>query len=150
MNSSVAAAGSDLRFGAVGIGDRLPELRNTPTRVQLFRYSAVTWNTHRIHFDSDYAAVEGYPDVLVQSHLHGAFLTRLCTDWMGARGRLTRLAVTVKRFAVPGDVLICAGTVTGVEKVDDHSGLVHLGLEEIRESDATVCAVGTASVALPV
>ncbi|GII94456.1 MaoC/PaaZ C-terminal domain-containing protein [Sinosporangium siamense] len=149
MSSSTTATSRDLRFGAVHVGDRLPEMRHAPTRLQLFRYSAVTWNTHRIHFDPDYAAHEGYPDVLVQSHLHGAFLVTLCTEWMGASGRLTRLEVSVRRYAVPGDVLVCAGEVTGVEQVEEGHGLVHLNVTETRESDNTVCAIATATIALP-
>ncbi|MDQ6523956.1 acyl dehydratase [Nocardioides sp. LHD-245] len=138
-----------LRFGDVQLGDRLPELRRVPTRLQVYRYSAVTWNSHRIHFDPDYAAAEGYPDVLVQSHLHGAFLTSLCTGWIGSAGRLRRLAVSVRRFAVPGDVLTCGGEVVGTERSDDGLGLVHLDLKEIRESDDAVCAIASATVALP-
>ncbi|GAA2811039.1 MaoC/PaaZ C-terminal domain-containing protein [Kribbella solani] len=138
-----------LRFGDVSVGDRLPELRRTPSRLQLFRYSAVTWNSHRIHFDAEYAASEGYPDVLVQSHLHGAFLVSLCTDWIGPTGTLRRLEVTVRRYAVPGDVLVCTGTVTGAERADDGTGLLHLDLTETRESDQVRCAVATATVALP-
>ncbi len=138
-----------LRFGSVHIGDRLPEIRRTPSRLQLFRYSAVTWNSHRIHFDPDYAAAEGYPDVLVQSHLHGAFLASLCTDWMGDGGRLARLEVSVRRYAVPGDELVCRGEVTGLEPGDDGHGLVHVSLAETRESDRTVCVVGSATIAVP-
>ncbi|WP_052402400.1 FAS1-like dehydratase domain-containing protein [Muricoccus aerilatus] len=33
--------------------------------VQVFRYGAITWNAHRIHYDADYArGVEGYPGVV--------------------------------------------------------------------------------------
>lgn len=149
MIGSSAAAGRELRFSAVRVGDRLPETRHTPTRLQLFRYSAVTWNTHRIHFDPDYAAAEGYPDVLVQSHLHGAFLVSLCTDWMGRRGRLARLEVSVRRYAVPGDLLVCSGEVRDVEQAGESHGLVHLGVTETRESDGTVCAIATATIELP-
>jgi 3-methylfumaryl-CoA hydratase len=36
----------------------------------LFRYSALTFNAHRIHYDRQYArAVEGYPDLVVQGPL---------------------------------------------------------------------------------
>ncbi|WP_033288570.1 MaoC/PaaZ C-terminal domain-containing protein [Amycolatopsis jejuensis] len=129
---------------SVQVGDQLPELRRTPSRLQLFRYSAVTWNTHRIHFDPDYAEAEGYPDVLVQSHLHGAFLVSLCTGWMGEAGRLTRLEVSVRRYAVPGDELVCRGEVTGIEP----DGLVHVRLTETRESDGAVCAEGSATIAI--
>ncbi|WP_327152016.1 acyl dehydratase [Nocardia sp. NBC_01329] len=149
MKSPISFTHHAPRFDAVRIGDRLPEIRHTPTRMQLFRYSAVTWNTHRIHFDPDYAVVEGYPDVLVQSHLHGAFLVGLCTEWMGAGGHLARLAVTVRRYAVPGDTLICSGVIAGLERLDGDKGVVHLDLRETRESDDAVCAVATASVALP-
>jgi acyl dehydratase len=143
------AGPEQVRFGAVRVGDSLPEERRLPSRLQVFRYSAVTWNSHRIHFDSDYAADEGYPDVLVQSHLHGAFLTTLCTNWMGSQGRLSRLEVTVKRYAVPGDVLVCRGTVEELVPIEDDKGIVRIALTETREADQVVCAAGSATVVLP-
>ncbi len=47
-----------------------------PTSKELFRYSAATFNTHRIHYDQSYATqAEGYPDLVV----HGPLIaTRLC------------------------------------------------------------------------
>jgi 3-methylfumaryl-CoA hydratase len=46
-----------------------------PDRVLLFRYSALTYNGHRIHYDQAYArAVEGYPDVVVHGPLLATFL----------------------------------------------------------------------------
>ena len=44
------------------VGDVLPPLKHTATVMQLFRYSAVTWNPHRIHFDQSYASREGIAD----------------------------------------------------------------------------------------
>ena len=39
----------------------------TPTPTDLFRFSAVTFNAHRIHYDRAYAQeIEGYPDLVVQ------------------------------------------------------------------------------------
>jgi acyl dehydratase len=134
-------------FQDVEIGEQLPPLVKKPTHVQLFRYSAVTWNAHRIHYDQRYAAEEGYPDVLVQSHLHGAFLTQLCTRWMGSGGRLKSLKVSVKRFSVPGDTLTCKGTV--VEKrEEDGKGIVVVDLEEVNQREE-VCAPGCAVIELP-
>jgi 3-methylfumaryl-CoA hydratase len=48
----------------------------TPTEVELFRFSAATFNAHRIHYDRDYAQCEeGYPDLVV----HGPFTAaKLC------------------------------------------------------------------------
>ncbi|PKD43327.1 FAS1-like dehydratase domain-containing protein [Rhodohalobacter barkolensis] len=48
-----------------------------PDSVQLFRYSALTFNSHRIHYDQDYAReMEGYPNVIV----HAPFLVLLMLD----------------------------------------------------------------------
>ncbi|KAJ3127975.1 hypothetical protein HK100_009442 [Physocladia obscura] len=36
--------------------------------IKLFQYSSLTFNSHRIHYDSEYArSVEGYPDILVHA-----------------------------------------------------------------------------------
>jgi 3-methylfumaryl-CoA hydratase len=36
----------------------------------LFRFSALTYNAHRIHYDHGYAACEGYSDLVVHGPLH--------------------------------------------------------------------------------
>ena len=47
-----------------------------PSSVELFRYSSVTFNSHRIHYDLPYAtAEEGYPGLVVHGPLTA---TRLC------------------------------------------------------------------------
>jgi 3-methylfumaryl-CoA hydratase len=47
----------------------------TPGAVDLFRFSAATFNSHRIHYDLPYARdVEGYPDLVVQGPLTAAKL----------------------------------------------------------------------------
>jgi 3-methylfumaryl-CoA hydratase len=49
----------------------------TPDPVQLFRFSALTFNAHRIHYDRDYARnVEGYPGLVV----HGPLVATLLMD----------------------------------------------------------------------
>ena len=49
----------------------------TPDDVLLFRYSALTFNGHRIHYDRKYVTeVEGYPGLIV----HGPLIATLLTD----------------------------------------------------------------------
>ena len=127
----------------IDVGHALPELVKVPTAVQLFRYSAVTWNAHRIHLEPDYARKEGHPDVLVQAHLHGAFLAQLVTDWAGPRARLVKLGWSNRGRAVPGDTLTCSGRVTA--KSGD---TVELELLETNQRSET-CAQGSATVRLP-
>ncbi|WP_262927212.1 itaconyl-CoA hydratase [Phytohalomonas tamaricis] len=62
-------------------GDSPPEAqwqrRVTPTPVLLFRYSAVTFNGHRIHYDQPYATGrEGYSGLVV----HGPMIATLMLD----------------------------------------------------------------------
>ena len=48
----------------------------------LFRYSALTFNTHRIHYDRPYATgIEGYPDLVV----HGPLTATLCCNFAQTR-----------------------------------------------------------------
>src|ERR1700689_718446 len=96
----------------VRVGDELPAPIKDPTALQLFRYSAVTWNSHRIHLEPDYARKEGHPGILVQAHLHGAFLVQLVTDWAGPKSRLVKFGWSNRGRAVPGDILVCSGRVT--------------------------------------
>ncbi len=49
----------------------------TPDAVLLFRYSALTFNAHRIHYDRPYVTqVEGYPGLIV----HGPLIATLLAD----------------------------------------------------------------------
>ena len=63
-----------------------------PDPVLLFRYSALTFNGHRIHYDRSYASgVEGYPGLIV----HGPLIATLLVDEALRR----RPGLVVRRFA---------------------------------------------------
>jgi 3-methylfumaryl-CoA hydratase len=55
-----------------------------PERPLLFRYSALTFNAHRIHYDQAYAsAEEGYPALVVHGPLTATLLADLAVDELG-------------------------------------------------------------------
>lgn len=83
---------------------------HTPTKTQLFMFSAITWNRHQIHFDKDQAQAEGFPDVAVQRGLIGNFFARALWSWK--LGRISRLQWKVTQSAFPGRELRCEGRVT--------------------------------------
>ncbi len=63
-----------------------------PDPVLLFRYSALTFNSHRIHYDLDYVTrEEGYPGLVV----HGPLIATLLLDGL----RRTNQKAQVTRFA---------------------------------------------------
>lgn len=50
--------------------------------VQLMRYSALTFNGHRIHYDRDYAAFEGYEGLVVHGPLIATYMLELVREHM--------------------------------------------------------------------
>ena len=59
-----------------------------PTPVMLFRYSALTFNGHRIHYDVDYArTVEGYEGLVFHGPLTATLLVDLAARSMGRAPR---------------------------------------------------------------
>ena len=56
----------------------------TPTNVMLFRYSALTFNSHRIHYDVEYCReVEGFPGLVVHGPLTATFLAGMASEHCG-------------------------------------------------------------------
>jgi len=124
-------------------GDALPPLVKNASRAQLFLFSAATHNPHRIHYDRDYARLEGHEDLLVHGPLQGAWLHQFVTDWAGPRGRVLSLAFQNRGRAFPERDLSFRGRVSAVD--GDVAAL------EVWEEDDTgaVLMPGTARVRLP-
>ncbi|HTQ13567.1 MAG TPA: hypothetical protein VMH86_06800 [Rhizomicrobium sp.] len=79
----------------------------TPDATQLFRFSALTFNAHRIHYDRDYTTgVEGYPGLVVQ----GPYTAMLLMDLALRQGvRPRTFAFRARRPHFAGRVLnLCA------------------------------------------
>jgi 3-methylfumaryl-CoA hydratase len=54
--------------------------------VLLFRYSALTFNGHRIHYDRDYVTkVEGYPGLIFHGPLQATFMVELAAKLHGGK-----------------------------------------------------------------
>lgn len=129
----------------VQVGDELPTVVRNASRVQLFLYSATTWNPHRIHYDIDYARFEGHPDVIVHGPLQGAWLSQYVTDWAGPAGRIVGLSWQNRASALPEQDYEFRGRVAAV---DAASGNVSLEVWE-QAADGAVLMPGTATITLP-
>lgn len=63
-----------------------------PDQTMLFQFSALSFNSHKIHLDRDYAReVEGYPDLVVNGGLTTLLMTEIARCELGLR--ITSLAV---------------------------------------------------------
>ncbi len=127
----------------VAVGQDLPVVVRNASRVQLFLYSAATWNPHRIHYDVDYARFEGHPDVIVHGPLQGAWLSQYVTDWAGPQGRILSLSWQNRASALPELDYEFRGRVTAVE-----GDVVSLDVWE-QTPEGAVLMPGQATVRLP-
>ena len=139
----MSAESSTIQIEDVNVGDRLPVVVRRASRVQLFLYSAATWNPHRIHYDADYARLEGHPDVIVHGPLQGAWLSQYVSDWAGPRGRLLELSWQNRASAVPETDYEFHGVVTAVD-----GDVVSLDVWE-QTMDGAVIMPGKAKARLP-
>ena len=74
-----------------------------PDPVMLFRYSALTGNGHRIHYDQPYVtSVEGYPGLVVHGPLQATLLAHHAMDGAAPGLRLTRFAFRGRRPCFDG------------------------------------------------
>jgi 3-methylfumaryl-CoA hydratase len=84
--------------------------------VLVFRYSAVTWNAHRIHYDADYARdAEGYPNTVQ----NGGLTMHLLVDaaLRRAPGRLLGYTARLRRPLYVGQSVTLAGAAPADGKV---------------------------------
>jgi hydroxyacyl-ACP dehydratase HTD2-like protein with hotdog domain len=81
--------------------------------VTLFRYSALTGNGHRIHYDFPYATgVEGYPGLVVHGPLQATWLAQHALD-MAPGERLVAFAFRGRRAAIGDRPLTLLGARDG-------------------------------------
>lgn len=109
------------------VGDVLPRLRHTVTALQLFRYSAVTWNPHRIHFDEAYAREEGHGGVALHSHLRAALALRCVTEGLGPQWQIVKVTYRLRRpvcapvdLAYTARVMEVEGDSMTLELIEEH------------------------------
>jgi 3-methylfumaryl-CoA hydratase len=98
------------------VGDLLPRLRHTATTFQLFRYSAVTWNPHRIHFDEAYAREEGHRGLALHSHLRAALALRCVTEGLGPGWQVTKVSYRLRKPVYAPAELAYTARVTAAER----------------------------------
>ena len=90
----------------------VPDQVFTPSLMQVFMFSAVTWNRHHIHYSREAARREGHQDVVVQRALLGNYFAQHLQRWMGPHGQIQALQWRVRHSAYPGQALRCRGFIT--------------------------------------
>jgi len=101
----------------------------TPDPTLLFRFSALTFNGHRIHYDHPYATqVEGYEGLVVHGPMQAVWMMNLAVH---AANR------TVRRFAYRGLSPLICGTPVAIEAREAEGGL-DLRVRRVTDGVATM------------
>ncbi|TPL54379.1 MaoC family dehydratase N-terminal domain-containing protein [Mesorhizobium sp. B2-4-6] len=101
--------------------------------VLLFRYSALTFNGHRIHYDAPYATnVEHYPGLVIHGPLQATLLMNFAAVIAGQAPR--RFSFRGMRPAIGPQTLLLSGTAHGKDEME----------MEVRASDGHVTVKATA------
>lgn len=110
-------------------GDEAEAVQRAFDAVTLFRYSALTFNGHRIHYDADYCReVEGYPGLVV----HGPLLAQMLIDLA------ERAAGPVANFAFRATAPLFSGETGSFCRGPD-------GALWVRGADGRLCMAATAT-----
>jgi 3-methylfumaryl-CoA hydratase len=82
--------------------------------VLLFRYSALTFNGHRIHYDRDYVTkVEGYPGLIFHGPMQAALLVEFAAKLHGGSAPNKFAYRGVQPLFAPGEFSVNAGETAG-------------------------------------
>ena len=128
-------------------GTEVPPLVKHPTTRQLVQYAGASGDFYEIHYDKDFAQANALPGPIVHGALKHAFLAQLMTGWAGEDGTLKRVSCQYRGMDVPGDTLVCKGTVTR-KYVQDGEHLVDCDIW-LQNGEGERTTRGTATVRLP-
>ncbi len=98
----------------ISVGDAVPPLERTITQVDMVAYAGATWDWHRLHYDTAYAADKKLPGPIVDGQVYGALLVEMLQDWLGAQSFVRELDFTFRNLVFAGETLRCSGEVTAV------------------------------------
>jgi acyl dehydratase len=139
-------AAANLSWDTVEVGDQISPLVKCPTPMQLFMFSASTWNRHLIHYNTEFAIADGLQNVAVHRALIGGFLAQMLSEWLGGAGRIANLSWSVRGSAAIERPLTVRGEVVEKREEDGRRLLVCEIRAENHESKTI--APGSALLAL--
>ncbi len=129
------------------VGQEIPSRTVEASAVAMFQLAAVTWNSHRIHFDLAWARHEGHEERVIQGPFQTELLVQMLQRWLGTTGWLQKISFSHRQVAVLGETLTGRGRITALREEDGN----HLADLEVwvEKGPGEVTTPGTATVVLP-
>jgi acyl dehydratase len=148
-------------FEDVTVGEALPTMVRGPLRVtDLIAWHMgvgfgitppggfkVSYKVQRLHWEKEWANQLGIPISYDYGAIREAFLTGICTNWMGDDGWLWKLSCQHRKFVYVGDTYWIKGKVAGKEQTEA-GGEVRLDIW-VENQWGAIVSPGSAVVLLP-
>lgn len=124
----------------------LAAVRKSFQPLDLFLFSAATWNGHRVHYDQDYVErVEGHGTLLVQGPLQAVQMVQVLVDVLVERAAIRTVNYRHLRALHAGEEAVMSGALADIEEA---TGIATFDLWVQRAVDGEPTTTGTASVRL--
>ena len=128
----------------VAIGDSVTPFSRTVTQEQISAYADASGDHNPIHLDHDFARSVGLPGTIAHGMLEMGILADAIAAWAGGSANLLSLSCRFSKPLLPGDTIICNGTVVSV----DDAGVATLEVGASSDRGDRVLTNGRATVRL--
>lgn len=128
----------------VAIGHSVTPFSRTVTQEQISAYADASGDHNPIHLDPDFARSVGLPGTIAHGMLEMGILADAIASWAGGSANLLSLSCRFSKPLLPGDTIICTGTVVSV----DDAGVAILEVGASSDRGDRVLTNGRATVRL--
>jgi acyl dehydratase len=135
---------SALTASGVAVGDVVTPFAMTVTQGQVNAYADASGDNNPIHLDPEFARSVGLPGTIAHGMLEMGILAEAIASWAGGNANLLSLSCRFSKPLLPGDTIICTGTVVSV----DDAGVATLEVAASSDRGDRVLTNGRATVRL--
>jgi len=134
-----------LSVSSVSVGDAVTPLSRQVSQEQINAYADASGDHNPIHVDADFARSVGLPGTIAHGLLELGILAEAISSWAGGSANLRSLSCRFSKPLLPGDTIICTGSVTAV---DEAEGVATLEVGASSDRGDRVLTNGRATVRL--
>jgi acyl dehydratase len=129
---------------AFAVGDEVAPFSRTVTQEQVNAYADASGDHNPIHLDPEFARAVGLPGTIAHGLLEMGILAEAVSSWAGGSANLLSLSCRFSKPLLPGDTIICSGTVISV----DDAGVATLSVVAASDRGDRVLTNGRATIRL--
>lgn len=128
----------------IAVGDEATPYSRQVTQEQIQAYADASGDHNPIHLDPEFARSVGLPGTIAHGLLEMGILADAIASWAGGSANVISLSCRFSKPLLPGDTIICSGTVISV----DDAGVVTLSVAAASDRGDRVLTNGRATVRL--